>query len=1831
MASNRVVANLKNSLRSRGYGLLHLVKEFRDADKDESGELDWDEFQTALYNSHLAPSKSDMRALFTLLDEDGNNAISVEEFMNLMREELTSKEHKHELGQTEGNGESPIDVLRAQLKKRGAHGMIGLQRKFKIIDDDGNGSINIIEFKKALREMALVLDDHGSAALFAYFDKDRNGYIDLDEFLQGVRGPMNERRTALAELAFTKLDKDNSGTVEPSDIVDVYDASKHPDVVAGRRTIESVLRDFLDTFDVGGVVDGKVTREEFVNYYTNISASIDSDDYFELMIRNAWHISGGEGQAANSANRRVLVTHSDGSQTVEEIKNDLGLKADDKAGMMRRLKSQGVNDAISLDSKVSMATMLSSMDTVSEQSQKISIAGPSKPMSPRAKSLGSQPSPMRAPAAGIGLILKELKRELRARGVSKGFVGLQRKFRICDDDNSKSLDYQEFTKAMTEMNLNLSSKDLKNLFTYFDQDHSGSIDFEEFIQGVRDPMNDRRLALVDMAFDRLDINGDGTIDGEEIANIYDASKHPEVISGRRTPSQVLNEFLATFDVGGVVDGKVTREEFVNYYTNISASIDSDDYFELMIRNAWHISGGEGQAANSANRRVLAGMMRRLKDQGMKNLKSVALYGSSDGDKEKSKPVSLQKAATDAMNKDLQNPASIAIASKGPSNAQLASPKRTARPSTAPGKTSQAKPSREIHAGIALIVTKLKKALRSRGAHGFIGLQRKFRIMDDNNSNTLDLGEFKKAIVEMNMNLHDSEMRLLFNHFDCDHSGTIDFEEFIQGVREPLSTRRRELTQLAYSKIDINGDGNVDGEEIAKIYDATRHPDVIAGKRSPTEILNEFLATFDVGGVVDGKVTREEFVNYYTNISASIDSDDYFELMIRNAWHISGGEGQAANSANRRVLVTHSDGSQTHNAAGFSRRPNPGSSLNRRVYETGRSTAQYDIGVKNIIKHLKSELASRGTRGFVGLQRKFRIMDDDRNNTLSLGEFKKAMIEMNVDLDSGDIQRLFQYFDTDDSETISFEEFIQGVRSPLTDRRLKLVYQAFAILDKDGNGIVDSGDIAEVIDTSKHPEVIAGRSTPAEVLRDFLDTFDVGGVVDGKVTREEFVNYYTNISASIDSDDYFELMIRNAWHISGGEGQAANSANRRVLVTHSDGSQTVEEIKNDLVVDDNHRVMASKNAVHKKARTDLSLMNRGVTAGASSSVGHMKDTSHKRHASTLMKESMDQQVSLANKKVKKRAIVAASPGLQLVLDRLRTSLKKFGAHGYIGLSRKFRIMDDNDSKTLSLGEFKAGMAEMNMALSEVELRQLFQYFDNDNNGCVDLQEFVEGLRAPLSESRRKLIVTAFSNLDKDGNGFVDHDEIRDRFDTSKHPDVIAGSKTSAQVLNEFLSTFDVGGVVDGKVTREEFVNYYTNISASIDSDDYFELMIRNAWHIKIKNDLGLKADDKAGMMRRLRTQGIHAINVMVFGGADSTKKSASKSGAFGEAATGRRHAGNSCAGSISKVLSLADHQKAGGNSVTQNSALDSTTASIVLYFKKNLAKRGAHGFIGLQRKFRIADDNCNNKLSFMEFKKCLIESGMNLSEEDLLAMFRAFDTDGNGDIDFEEFLQGLRGPMTTRRLKLVELAFGQIDTNGDGTVEAAEIANLYDATRHPDVIAGKRSPTEILNEFLATFDVGGVVDGKVTREEFVNYYTNISASIDSDDYFELMIRNAWHISGGEGQAANSANRRVLVTHSDGSQTVEEIKNDLGLKADDRVGMAQRIRSQNPNKQNVSHVLLFGSAGDEDIEPVKTGRRMSSNKPLDLAWNDTVSTQESPHKSGRRSPMKGSKNFGTNNIF
>jgi len=184
----------------------------------------------------------------------------------------------------------PIEKLRLQCLARGANGIKGLGRTFKIMDDDGSKSLCMAEFKKGCHDYGADLTKDEIEEAFAKLDKTGDGQLDFDEFLMALRPPMNNARKALIKTAFRKLDKSGDGVVTVDDLKGVYKVNKHPKYLSGEWTEDQCLGQFLTSFDTPNEADGKITGDEFENYYAGVSASVDSDVYFDLMMRNAWKI-----------------------------------------------------------------------------------------------------------------------------------------------------------------------------------------------------------------------------------------------------------------------------------------------------------------------------------------------------------------------------------------------------------------------------------------------------------------------------------------------------------------------------------------------------------------------------------------------------------------------------------------------------------------------------------------------------------------------------------------------------------------------------------------------------------------------------------------------------------------------------------------------------------------------------------------------------------------------------------------------------------------------------------------------------------------------------------------------------------------------------------------------------------------------------------------------------------------------------------------------------------------------------------------------------------------------------------------------------------------------------------------------------------------------------------------------------------------------------------------------------------------------------------------------------------------------------------------------------
>ena len=97
--------------------------------------------------------------------------------------------------------------------------------------------------------------------VYSGFDINNDGVIQYDEFLRVIKGEMAPNRVRLVEAAYKKLDKDGSGVVDIYDIRDVYNATKHPAVMEGRKTEDQILTEFLAEQDAAA--EGEPKRRQY--------------------------------------------------------------------------------------------------------------------------------------------------------------------------------------------------------------------------------------------------------------------------------------------------------------------------------------------------------------------------------------------------------------------------------------------------------------------------------------------------------------------------------------------------------------------------------------------------------------------------------------------------------------------------------------------------------------------------------------------------------------------------------------------------------------------------------------------------------------------------------------------------------------------------------------------------------------------------------------------------------------------------------------------------------------------------------------------------------------------------------------------------------------------------------------------------------------------------------------------------------------------------------------------------------------------------------------------------------------------------------------------------------------------------------------------------------------------------------------------------------------------------------------------------------------------------------------------------------------------------------
>lgn len=128
-----------------------------------------------------------------------------------------------------------------------------------------------------------------------------------------------------------------------------------------------------------------------------------------------------------------------------------------------------------------------------------------------------------------------------------------------------------------------------------------------------------------------------------------------------------------------------------------------------------------------------------------------------------------------------------------------------------------------------------------------------------------------------------------------------------------------------------------------------------------------------------------------------------------------------------------------------------------------------------------------------------------------------------------------------------------------------------------------------------------------------------------------------------------------------------------------------------------------------------------------------------------------------------------------------------------------------------------------------------------------------------------------------------------------------------------------------------------------------------------------------------------------------------------------------------------------------------------------------GIAQLAKIFRQHDRDESQGLSFSEFCDALVEFGANLDSDEMRLLFNSFDTNGDGEVSYREFLKGEHGQLKGHRLRLVRQAFDQLNISGTGTIPIEILEDCYHPTQHPDVLQGRVSGEEAVRQFIGYFD------------------------------------------------------------------------------------------------------------------------------------------------------------------
>ena len=202
-----------------------------------------------------------------------------------------------------------------------------------------------------------------------------------------------------------------------------------------------------------------------------------------------------------------------------------------------------------------------------------------------------------------------------------------------------------------------------------------------------------------------------------------------------------------------------------------------------------------------------------------------------------------------------------------------------------------------------------------------------------------------------------------------------------------------------------------------------------------------------------------------------------------------------------------------------------------------------------------------------------------------------------------------------------------------------------------------------------------------------------------------------------------------------------------------------------------------------------------------------------------------------------------------LVKFRKLLVSLGTKSIFRFQKMLSIYDRDNSGFISFDNFYTIFQSNYIDIPLVDIKSIFGLFDNNNNEKqinsaseykIKYDLLLKSIIGNISIKRRALIQKVFDSFNKDKNGKILISDMKNRFNPSRHPDVLKGSKTENKILGEFLDFLEIfreyynnlHGGYTFNMGFQEFLEFYSEISLSIEDDKDFENLLINCWDLEL---------------------------------------------------------------------------------------------------------------------------------------------------------------------------------------------------------------------------------------------------------------------------------------------------------------------------------------------------------------------------------------------------------------